>query len=105
MRVYLDCHQNTVRAPADPMPVMQMKRDGAAAFVDTIKGPQWGGEESSVGVNVDPGMIAAMQRATLISPAWLAACSATMGSSLTGMAVLAANNITMQVSAAQTVWF
>lgn len=83
---------------------MQMKRDGAAAFVDTIKGPQWGGEESSVGVNVDPGMIAAMQRASLISPAWLAACSATMGSSLTGMAVLAANNITMQASAAPTLW-
>ena len=77
---------------------MQMKRDGAAAFVETIKGPQWGGEESTVAVNLDPGMLAAMQRAALISPAWLAACSATMGSSLTGMAVLAANNITMQVT-------
>ena len=76
---------------------VQMKRDGAAAFVETIKGPQWGGEESTVAVNLDPGMLAAMQRAALISPAWLAACSATMGSSLTGMAVLAANNITMQV--------
>ena len=66
--------------------------------MDTIKGPQWGGEESTVAVNVDPGMLAAMQRAALVSPAWLAACSVTMGTSLTGMAVLAANNITMQVS-------
>lgn len=78
-------------------PALQMKRDGAAAFVETIKGPQWGGEESGLAVNVDPGMLAAMQRAAIISPAWLAACSATMGTSLTGMAVLAANNITMQV--------
>lgn len=74
-----------------------MKQNEAAAFVDTIKGPQWGGEESTVAVNVDPGMLAAMQRATLISPAWLAACTATMGASLNSMAVLAANNNTMQV--------
>ncbi len=77
---------------------MQMKRDEAAAFVRTIKGPQWGGAESTVAVNVDPGMLAAMQRATLISPAWLAACTSTMGTSLNSMAVLAANNNTMQVS-------
>jgi len=51
-----------------------------------------------VAVNVDPGMLAAMQRATLISPAWLAACTSTMGTSLNSMAVLAANNNTMQVS-------
>ncbi len=75
-----------------------MKRDEAAAFVRTIKGPQWGGAESTVAVNVDPGMLAAMQRATLISPAWLAACTSTMGTSLNSMAVLAANNNTMQVS-------
>ena len=77
---------------------LQMKRDEAAAFVRTIKGPQWGGAESTVAVNVDPGMLAAMQRATLISPAWLAACTSTMGTSLNSMAVLAANNNTMQVS-------
>ena len=77
---------------------LQMKRDEAAAFVRTIKGPQWGGGESTVAVNVDPGMLAAMQRATLISPAWLAACTSTMGTSLNSMAVLAANNNTMQVS-------
>ncbi len=75
-----------------------MKRDEAAAFVRTIKGPQWGGAESTVAVNVDPGMLAAMQRATLISPAWLAACTSTMGTSLNSMAVLAANNNAMQVS-------
>lgn len=74
-----------------------MKQTEAAAFVETIKGPQWGGEESTVAVNVDPGMLAAMQRATLISPGWLAACTATMGTSLNSMAVLAANNNTMQV--------
>ncbi len=77
---------------------LQMKRDEAAAFVKTIKGPQWGGAESTVAVNVDPGMLAAMQRATLISPAWLAACTSTMGTRLNSMAVLAANNNTMQVS-------
>lgn len=77
---------------------LQMKRAEAAAFVRTIKGPQWGGAESTVAVNVDPGMLAAMQRATLISPAWLAACTSTMGTSLNSMAVLAANNNTMQVS-------
>lgn len=77
--------------------LLQMKQNEAAAFVETIKGPQWGGEESTVAVNVDPGMLAAMQRATLISPGWLAACTATMGTSLNSMAVLAANNNTMQV--------
>ena len=77
--------------------LLQMKQTEAAAFVETIKGPQWGGEESTVAVNVDPGMLAAMQRATLISPGWLAACTATMGTSLNSMAVLAANNNTMQV--------
>ena len=77
---------------------LQMKQSEAAAFVNTIKGPQWGGEESTVAVNMDPGMLAAMQRATLISPAWLAACTATMGTRLNSMAVLAANNNTMQVS-------
>lgn len=82
-------------------PVVQMKQNEAAAFVDTIKGPQWGGEESTVSVNVDPGMLVAMQRATLISPAWLAACTATMGTSLSSMAVLAANNNTMQVGPCQ----
>ena len=76
---------------------LQMKRNEAASFVNTIKGPQWGRDESIVAVNVDPGMIAAMQRAALISPAWLAACTATMGTSLSSMAVLAANNNTMQV--------
>ncbi|DBB09328.1 TPA: hypothetical protein ACH3X3_007907 [Trebouxia sp. C0006] len=76
----------------------RMKRDEAAAFVRTIKGPQWGGAESTVAVNVDPGMLAAMQRATLISPAWLAACTSTMGTSLNSMAVLAANNNTMQAA-------
>lgn len=78
-------------------PLLQMKQTEAAAFVETIKGPQWGGEESTVAVNVDPGMLAAMQRAALISPGWLAACTATMGTSLNSMAVLAANNNTMQV--------
>lgn len=77
--------------------LLQMKQTEAAAFVETIKGPQWGGEESTVAVNVDPGMLAAMQRAALISPGWLAACTATMGTSLNSMAVLAANNNTMQV--------
>ncbi|KAL3149056.1 hypothetical protein ABBQ32_001901 [Trebouxia sp. C0010 RCD-2024] len=76
----------------------RMKQNEAAAFVETIKGPQWGGEESTVAVNVDPGMLAAMQRATLISPGWLAACTATMGTSLNSMAVLAANNNTMQAA-------
>lgn len=76
----------------------RMKQTEAAAFVQTIKGPQWGGEESTVAVNVDPGMLAAMQRATLISPGWLAACTATMGTSLNSMAVLAANNNTMQAA-------
>ena len=81
--------------------MLQVKQTEAAAFVDTIKGPQWGGEESTVSVNVDPGMLVAMQRATLISPAWLAACTATMGTSLSTMAVLAANNNTMQVGPCQ----
>ena len=78
--------------------LLQMKQNEAAAFIKTIKGPQWGGEESMVAVNVDPGMLAAMQRSTLISPGWLAACTATMGTRLSSMAVLAANNNTMQVN-------
>lgn len=88
----------TTKSALEQVYIVQVKRTEAAAFVETIKGPQWGGEESTVAVNVDPGMLAAMQRAALVSPAWLAACSATMGTSLTGMAVLAANNVTMQVS-------
>ena len=82
--------------------LLQMKQTEAAAFIKTIKGPQWGGEESTVAVNVDPGMLAAMQRAMLISPGWLAACTATMGTSLNSMAVLAANNNTMQVDCLAT---
>lgn len=88
----------SARHRADGEFAVQMKQTEAAAFVNTIKGPQWGGDESTVAVNVDPGMLAAMQRATLISPAWLAACTATMGTSLNSMAVLAANNNTMQVN-------
>lgn len=76
---------------------VQVKQNEAAAFVNTIKGPQWGGEGNTVAVNVDPGMLAALQRASIISPAWLAACASTMGTSLNSMAVLAANNNTMQV--------
>ena len=71
----------------------QMKQDGASAFIQSLRADS----ESSVPLGLDPALLVAAGRGKgLVSPAFLAACVATMDLPLRHCAVVAANGSVMQ---------
>ena len=71
----------------------QMKQEGASAFIQSLRADS----ESSVPLGLDPALLVAAGRGKgLVSPAFLAACVATMDLPLRQCAVVAANGSVMQ---------
>ncbi len=73
---------------------MQVKEDEASAFILSLRAES----ESSITLGVDPTLLLAAKRGKgPLSPAFLAACQATMDVPLRRCTVIAANNGLMQV--------
>lgn len=65
----MDAHQSSL--------LLQLKHNAAADFVRSMEGAKWG--ERAVSIGLDPAMMAALKRAGMIQPEWLAAIASTLG--------------------------
>lgn len=78
----------------------RMKKENAQNFVNSMgrNGGRWGGLDRGIGLSMDPALLAAEMRGTLISPQLLQACIMTMGASSSASAFLSSHNWTMKAA-------
>lgn len=79
-----------------------MKAEEAANFITSLKGPQWGAEDVSYSLGIDPSLLAGHTRSQLLSASFLQAIALTLGVPRAKWAFMASSSTAMKVRIATT---